>query len=249
MPTKQRTRSSDSRLRSELTNRTGLSASSHAPAMLENAEIPVEGSPAQFLAFRSSLMNAAPPLGSMPRPATLTAATKQALSAVSGGKLNVLLDKLAERLAFERSGARLYETLLLKHEAAGTVAGGPTREELLRFRDEETSHFKLLERALTELDADPTAVTPSADMTGVASLGVAQLICDPRTSLGECLEAILIAELVDHDAWERLIELAEDLGHDELADQFRDCERQEQVHLESVRRWVTAHLQELAGAQ
>jgi rubrerythrin len=248
MATKHKPGSADTRVVGELYNRTGLRASPHAQAMLENAQIAVSGSPADFLAFRSALIDQAPPVGTMPRPASLSAAAKQAMSAATGEKTNVLLDQLAERLAFERGGTRLYETLILKHELHGSWSGGPTREELLQIRDEEASHFLLLERALQQLDADPTAVTPCADLGGVAASGLVQVICDPRSSLGESIEAILTAELVDNGAWERLVELSEELGYGELAEQLRGCERQEKVHLESARRWLTSRVQELAGA-
>jgi rubrerythrin len=216
--------------------------------MLENARIPIEGSPADFLQFRANLPGAADPIGTMPRPATLTAATKQAVRAAIGEKLNVLLDKMAERLAFERAGTRLYEGLLLKYDLGGGFSGGPRREELLRFRDDEATHYRLLEHAIEELDADPTSLTPSADLTAVASSGIAAVIADARTNLAECLEAILIAELADHAAWERLKELAEGLGHSELAEEFERCHRQEELHLEAVRRWVSARTEALAGA-
>jgi rubrerythrin len=240
--------SQDSRLMGARLNRTGLKASQDASAMLENADIPTDGSPATFMQFRGSLAGEAEPIGTMPRPSTLTAATKQAVSAAMGEKLNVLLDKMAERLAFERTGTRLYEGLLVKYDLGGEFSGGPTREELLRFRDDEATHYRLLEHALEELDADPTSLTPSADLTAVVSSGIVGVISDSRTNLAECLEAILIAELADHDAWERLRELAEGLGHYELAEQFERCHRQEELHLESVRRWVSARAEDLAGA-
>jgi hypothetical protein len=42
----------------------------------------------------------------------------------------LLVDKLGERLAFERSGTRLYETLLSKFDSYGPFEGGPERAEL-----------------------------------------------------------------------------------------------------------------------
>ena len=66
------------------------------------------------------------------------------------------------------------------------------------------------------MGADPTAETPSADVIGVASQGLLQVITDPRTTLSQSLEAMLTAELTDNDGWETLAALADDLGQTEL---------------------------------
>jgi hypothetical protein len=65
-------------------------------------------------------------------------------------RLSVLLDKLGERLAFERQGTRLYEGFLQKLAATPTEHDiGPSREELRHICDEELKHFKLLQKAIT----------------------------------------------------------------------------------------------------
>ena len=55
-----------------------------------------------------------------------------ALQALKGGPPTQFLDKLGERLAFERTGVRLYEALISKHEALGSFAGGPDRPVAMR---------------------------------------------------------------------------------------------------------------------
>jgi hypothetical protein len=55
---------------------------------------------------------------------------RAAAKAMKGEKPTLLLDKLGERLAFERSGTRLYEALVSKHDAFGSFSGGPSREDL-----------------------------------------------------------------------------------------------------------------------
>jgi hypothetical protein len=95
---------------------------------------------------------------------------------------------------------------------------------------------------LIDLGADPTAVTPSADLAGVASTGVMQILTDPRTDFGQSLEAILIAELVDNDCWKTLAELARKAGGEQLAQSFDDAIAEEEVHLERVRAWIAARL-------
>jgi hypothetical protein len=48
----------------------------------------------------------------VPPPTSMKGMAKSALQALKGEKATVLIDKLAERLAFERTGTRLYETLI-----------------------------------------------------------------------------------------------------------------------------------------
>ena len=52
------------------------------------------------------------------------------------------------------------------------------------------THEMLVWNALRQLGADPTCITPLADVNGVASVGVMQLLADPRTSIAQSLHAI-----------------------------------------------------------
>ncbi|HYF21309.1 MAG TPA: ferritin Dps family protein, partial [Ramlibacter sp.] len=79
----------------------------------------------------------------------------------------MLIDKLGERLAFERTGVRLYEALILK-VATATSGLAVDGAQLRRIRDEEEAHFRLVGQCLQEIGADPTAMTPCADVIGVA---------------------------------------------------------------------------------
>ena len=74
----------------------------------------------------------------------------------------------------------------------------------------------MVEAAIRSIGADPTVQTPSADVDGVASMGLIQVLTDPRTSVAQCLEAILIAELADNDGWQMLILFAEKMGMDDM---------------------------------
>ena len=62
----------------------------------------------------------------MPVPGNLKGAAKAAVKALKGEKAAVFLDKLGERLAFERTGVRLYEAVLAKVPAARS-SKGPSR--------------------------------------------------------------------------------------------------------------------------
>lgn len=151
-----------------------------------------------------------------------------------------LVDKLGERLAFERTGTRLYDALLSKHDAFGSFDGGPTRAELEEIRREEHDHFLMLKQVIETMGGDPAAVTPSANVAATAGRGLGDVCTDPRTTLLQCLEAILIAELTDNDGWEVLIGLAQRAGQSELVRGFGAALETERDHLAQVRDWVQA---------
>jgi ferritin-like protein len=180
----------------------------------------------------------AEPIGTMPAPSGLKEMAKTAVRALIGEQPTLLLDKLGERMAFERAGTRLYDALLSKHDAGRTFTGGPKRDELSHIREEECRHMLLVAEAIAELGGDPTAVTPSANLHATASMGFVIVLGDPRTDVQQGLEVLLAAELVDNDCWVTLIELTEQAGHDELAQRFRVALAEEREHLERVRGWL-----------
>jgi hypothetical protein len=222
-------------------NRTGIEASPiDAKATLEGAR---QGGDTSALgddgiaAIRKAYTKEAGPVGSMPLPATVKGAVKTAVKSLTK-RPAVFLDKLGERIAFERSGTRLYDALITKLDACGTWAGGPTKERLSTFRDQELFHFHLLSDAMKKVGGDPTAVTPCADVVGVEASGLLAVIADPRTTLDQALGALLVAELSDHASWSMLVDLAEAMKEQALAESFRSALAEEQVHLDEVRSWV-----------
>lgn len=232
-------------------NRTGTATSpSDAKLTIEGA---IAGSPApvddppDYAAVKLEYSVEAGPVGSMPPPATMAGVARSAVDAVKGDKTAVLIDKIAERLAFERSGTRLYEALLVKFDAADPHEGGPTRDELEEIRDDEARHFGILVKALKDLGADPTAMTPGANLVSVMSSGLMQALNDPRTTLTQGLEAIHVAELADNDCWDALIALASDMGKDELVVPFTEARDEERDHLLKVRTWLSIAVRGQAG--
>jgi hypothetical protein len=181
------------------TNRTGIAAApQRAQEMLAGMEefAPTsEGSAQDIARVRIAYAKEAEPLGSMPLPAGMKNKAKTVMKAVMGAQPTLFMDKLGERLAFERSGTRLYEGLVSKHTAFGSFAGGPSQGDLQEILQEEYRHFTMLSSTIEQLGGDPTAVTPSADLHTTASQGIVKVIVDPRTTLLQSLEAILIAEL------------------------------------------------------
>jgi hypothetical protein len=208
-------------------------------------------------AEKLACMAQAEAVGSVPPPASVKGVVKAGVSRLKGGHPVILLDKVGERLAFERTGARLYDALILKYRASMESAGGeplpPARtapgsdrgdetplRTLERIRAEELMHFGLLREAVLQLGGDPTAVTPCADVAAVAGSGLMQVLNDPRTTLAQCLNAILTAELTDNAGWELLSSLADAAGESDLAGTFLGALAQEQQHLLIVKQWLAA---------
>jgi hypothetical protein len=209
---------------------------------------------AQKIAF----IGEAEAVGSVPLPASIKGVAKAGVAALKGGQPTIFLDKLGERLAYERAGTRLYEALIVKYRAAEETEGdvlpkastpltldGPASAEdpgqtLERIRSEEFEHFTLLCEAMTAMGGDPTAQTPCADVTAVASSGFMQVLNDPRTTLSQCLNAMLAVELADNAGWELLATLADEAGQNDLVSRFLTALGQEQEHLAIIKAWLSA---------
>jgi bacterioferritin (cytochrome b1) len=229
-------------------NRTGVRAAPElARELIEGAAAArpsSEGGPEDIAAYRVDYIKEGFPVGSLP---SLPVSDEVDADEEAAG-MAVLLDKLSERLSFERMGTRLYDALINKCEVLGESSPGPTLSELRRIREEEAQHFLLLNKAVTALGGDPTVQSPCADVAAVSSLGLLQVLTDPRTSVPQCLQAILTAELTDNDGWRMLIDLAATLGHEELAADFEKALENEEEHLVSVRDWLSEEVLKQAQA-
>ncbi|HEY5948405.1 MAG TPA: ferritin-like domain-containing protein [Kofleriaceae bacterium] len=200
-------------------------------------------------AERARWSAAARPLGTVSPPGTVRGVTKTMIEKLEGHTARVLIDKLGERLAFERTAVRLYDALLAKYEAAVVHPGGPTRREIEQIRDEEIRHFAIVRDAILQLGADATAMTPCGDVVGVAGQGWVQVLTDPRSTLSQCLVVMLGVEVTDEEGWELLITLAESLGFADIAERFRFALFEEEQHAVCVRRWVGAAVIGPTGAR
>jgi bacterioferritin (cytochrome b1) len=186
--------------------------------------------------LRREYVNEADALGSVPPPGTLSGVVKSGAAMISGNRLQVFIDKIAERMAYERGGTRLYDAALVK--VAAFAGGTPvTLERVKQIRNQEAEHAEILRQALLSLGADPTAQTPGADLVGVQSMGLMQSVTDPRTSLVQTLSSLMAAELIDVASWELLSRLASSLGNDELAEHFDYALEQENEHLKTIAGW------------
>src|SRR5689334_19201636 len=183
------------------TNRTGVDMSPidiKEMIALANATPPSSPGDERAMAkMRGEYISDADVLGSVPPPGTLKGVATTAMQKLTGRNPEAFINKLGGRIGFERAGVRLYDALIEKCSVArGTMAASRIPlETLWRFRNEELQHFQLASDALRSIGADPTAQTPCADADSVAGMGLIQVLTDPRTSVAQCLEAMLIGEL------------------------------------------------------
>ncbi len=255
-------------------NRTGAAVSPEGTEAMTRAAnaltppVPVDTSDSE--AQRIVYINEAAALGSIPPPVSMKGLVKSGVAKLKGSHPSIFMDKIGERIAFERSGTRLYDALITKYEAVSAMEGGmlPALSEmaaadgggalaavagegvaqtLQRIRSEEVQHFRLLCDAMQRLGGDPTAQTPCADVIGTASMGFMQVLTDPRTTLAQCLNTMLAVELTDNAGWELLIQLADEAGETELSGRFLAALGEEQQHLMIVREWVTTLVTTGAG--
>lgn len=230
-------------------NRTGVQMSPLDSKRMNEHRVdappPVMQSPsaAAMADMRARYIADAPPLGSVPPPGSVKGVLSTGVAMLTGNSPQLLLDKLGERLAFERTSTRLYDALITKVRASADDNGDTVvpLDQLLLHRDEEAEHFALLARSIEQLGGDCTAQTPCADLVGVESTGLLQAVTDPRTSVVQSLHALLIAELADNSGWEILIALAASHKHDQMVEDFSQAANREHAHLVQVRAWFERH--------
>lgn len=226
-------------------NRTGMNRSpKRCKEMVEGAEALTDTtvpSREHIAEFHAQAIEEYGHVGSVPMPASLKGALTAGKEKLKGHNPEMLINKLGQRLAFERMGTRLYDALIIKRKAVmdDDSAQIVTLEKLIQFRDEEHEHSKLVASVLEDLGADPTAVTPDANVSALAAMGLTKVLTEPRTTLLQSLEAIQIAELADNVAWVNLQELCLSMGLEDISEKFSEPIMQEKVHQEVVSDWIS----------
>ncbi len=224
-------------------NRTGVQMSPFDTSAMQSG-IPASMTPvtpgddSALAEMRSLYIADADTIGSVPVPGTVKGALTTGVSMLTGDQPQLLLDKLGERLAFERTGTRLYDALITKFEAMQDASTSMTLADLHKIRQDEARHFSIIADAIETLGGDPTSQTPCADLVGVESMGLMQVVTDPRTTVAQSLHAILVAEMADNAGWELLIALAENQNQNALITDFSVALDEERVHLQQVRNWL-----------
>lgn len=164
-----------------------------------------------------------------------------AASKINADGLNgqFIADLLSGFLAHERCGSELYELVASKTKNPALKA----RYE--DFGKETAHHVEILTRLIADCGGDPQYVSPIARSveTQDKSLLQATLSSSPPDFMTEemaMLDAVFIAECVDHANWETLSKLAEKLEGHEMGAALRravsEVEPEEDKHL----RWASA---------
>ena len=74
----------------------------------------------------------------------------------------------------------------------------------------------------------------------MATAGAADVLLDPRFTLLDGLEAVLLLELADNECWTALNDLAAMAGENDLAARFAAALDTETQHLNKGRGWIAA---------
>lgn len=145
-----------------------------------------------------------------------------------------LIDLLAERLAYERTGVELYDQVLEHLEASSDPEAKSLTDRLQHFRDEEKAHEEWLEDQIRDLGGDAHGKTELSELVTRESKGVADVIMH-GDDVAHDLHALLTAELADNAGWELLCDLARQARDDDARQEFAQRLKEEEEHLQFIR--------------
>ncbi len=148
-----------------------------------------------------------------------------------------VIDLLNERLAFERTGVRLYDRMLLRMRLSADREIKRMVDRMQRFRDEEREHEEWLEDQIRNLHGDDHMPTDKSVLVLTETQGIERVVQrDPR--LQHDFHALLTAELADSTGWDLLVRVAEEFGDREARREFKQRHREELEHVLFVRKVV-----------
>jgi ferritin-like protein len=154
---------------------------------------------------------------------------------LGGMNPQLFVEKIAERLTFERIATRLYEILIDK--LMTTENRTIIIEELQKIRSDKARHFSILAEAIDSLGGGFSTDMPDVDLANRELLGLTQIVSDPQASLAQSLHAILCAELIDQAGWDLLIELAKEQQQMAFVTDFTIAFDEEKLHAQQIRQW------------
>ena len=146
-----------------------------------------------------------------------------------------VIDLLKERLAFERSGVKLYDTLLSRLRLSGDSALESLIDQVEHQRDEEQEHGEWLEEQIRALGGDAYGPTEHSVLVQAESEGIERVVRRDQ-SIPHDFHALLTAELADHAGWDLLVQIADELGDSDAKKEFQKRLHEEEGHLLFVRK-------------
>lgn len=148
-----------------------------------------------------------------------------------------VIDVLNERLAFERSGVKLYDQILMKIRLSNDPAITRVLDQMQEHRNEEKEHEEWLEAQIRSLGGTAHEETEHSRLITRESQGIEDVIMnDP--ALPHLFHALLAAELVDNAGWDLLVQLADEAGDRTAKREFKKRLHEEEEHLVLMRRAV-----------
>ena len=178
-------------------------------------------------------------VGSVPPARNVKGAASTAMQKLTGKNPEAFIDKLGCRLAFERTGVRLYDALIAKCSALGTACRDSPRY-VWNFRNQELQHFKLVESSHA-LDWRGSDSTDALRRCRWGRIHGPDPSIDRSSHIGGAMPGSdSYRRIADNDAWQMLILFAEKMGMDEMARDFGVALSEEDIHLMHVRQWYQA---------
>jgi bacterioferritin (cytochrome b1) len=146
-----------------------------------------------------------------------------------------VIDLLSERLAFERAGVKLYDTLHGRLRVATDPALKALLEQVEHNRDEEEEHVEWLEGQIRALGGDAHTPTERSVLVRAESEGV-ERVMRRDDSIPHDFHALLTAELADNAGWDLLVQIADEFGDAAAKKEFKKRLQEEEQHLLFVRK-------------
>ena len=197
---------------------------------------------------RTSYIREADPIGTVPAPGTIKGVVKEGMQQVMGRNAEVLIDALGGRLAFERTGTRLYDAFLGKCEVRSEEAAVLPIDRYGSFERGGRPHGNRMGRLTSVRSGPDMCDSPGRREWRSLRWGDAAVGRSTDVRTAQSLHAIHIAELVDNDGWQQLVKLALTLGQNAMAEQFRRAMAEEDQHLTVIRQLVEQLTAAQAGA-
>ncbi|MGE5048484.1 MAG: ferritin-like domain-containing protein [Deltaproteobacteria bacterium] len=145
-----------------------------------------------------------------------------------------VIDLLNERLAFERTGVKLYDTLLARLQVSTDPAVKALVGQVQEHREEEHEHEEWLEEQIRALGGTAHALSEHAVLAQAEAEGV-ERVMRRDDSIPHDFHALLTAELADNAGWDLLMKLADEFGDSKAKKEFKKRLHEEEKHLLFVR--------------
>jgi rubrerythrin len=171
----------------------------------------------------------------------LQASPDELASFLAGSGLDgmVMGDLLSGMLTHERCGVHLYRSV------AGRTTVSQLRNKYEEFGRETERHVEILEQRIAQAGGDPGYISPSARAIEATNARVLESTfmlsgtADLMTSEMAMLDAVFLAETLDHAHWHLLSRIVDGLPEGDLRESFRaavdEVEEQEDEHVDWAR--------------